>query len=305
MGKTGSLACPVRAVRPHAPRQRCQAHFLGNVAEEVSTGYRLTQANACGFGWVAQKQGLSRTPVFFLVPAPEHAPACLELEGQLRTAIRDAVNRTTRKPFYGGGLKGYQQLASIARNLHALPLPKTAYWVRLLRQVDRTLENNRPLAEMLATTYTWFLRIAVCLRYPPSTYPEAPRPTRLQVKQEMEDLLRSFAAEACGQAIPWALYSGLRKRWELFADDLLHCFDIPGCPRTTSRSKAWSATCVVVNAASADENPPNPCVSLVTPRSAARRIARNNFSNNCSGYPWLTIANSVNAKHKPKLHVNS
>ena len=164
-------------------------------------------------------------------PAPEHAQACWELEGQLRTAIRDAVNRATRKPFYWGGLKGYQQLASIARILHALSVPKTAYWVRLLRQVDRTLEHNRPLAEMLATTYTWFLRMAACLRYPPSTYREAPRPTRSQVKQEMQDLLRSFASEVHGQAIPWALYGGLRKRWDLFADDLLHCFDIPGLPQ--------------------------------------------------------------------------
>lgn len=149
----------------------------------------------------------------------------------MRTAIRDAVNRATRKPFYWGGLKGYQQLASIARILHAMPVPKTAYWVRLLRQVDRTLENNRPLAERLATTYTWFLRIAACLRYPPSTYSEAPRPTRPQVKQEMEDLLHSFKSEAHGRAIPLALYSGLRKRWALFADELLHCFDIPGLPQ--------------------------------------------------------------------------
>jgi hypothetical protein len=149
----------------------------------------------------------------------------------MRTAIRDAVNRATRKPFYWGGLKGYQQLDSIARILHALPVPKTAYWVRLLRQVDRTLENNRPVADMLAKTYAWFLRIAACLRYPPSTYAEAPRPTRLQVKQEMEALLHSFESEAHGHAIPWALYCGLRKRWELFADELLHCCDIPGLPQ--------------------------------------------------------------------------
>lgn len=28
-----------------------------------------------------------------------------------------------------------------------------------------------------------------------------------------------------------ALYRGLRNRWDLFADDLLHCFEIPGLPQ--------------------------------------------------------------------------
>jgi hypothetical protein len=146
-------------------------------------------------------------------------------------AIRDAVNRTTRKPFYWGGLKGYRQLESIAQALHSMPASENAFFSRLIRQVDRTLENNRQLAETIDKTYTWFLRIAACLRYPPSSYMEAPVPTRLQVKQEMEELLQSFEIDAIGQKIPLSLYSGLRKRWDLFGDDLLHCFDIPGLPQ--------------------------------------------------------------------------
>lgn len=38
----------------------------------------------------------------------------IELEGQMRVAIRDALNRESRKPFYWGGLKGYQQLQAIS-----------------------------------------------------------------------------------------------------------------------------------------------------------------------------------------------
>ena len=161
----------------------------------------------------------------------ESAKELVEIENQFRMAIRDAVNRANRKPFYWGGLKGYHQLESIAQALHAMPVAEHAFFSRLTRQVDRTLENNRQLAETMDKTYTWFLRIAACLRYPPSSYVEAPAPTCQQVKQEMEELLQSLEVEVCGQVVPRSLYRGLRKRWDLFGDDLLHCFDIPGLPQ--------------------------------------------------------------------------
>jgi hypothetical protein len=47
----------------------------------------------------------------------------------------------------------------------------------------------------------------------------------------MEELLRIFGSDAHGQVVPLALYGGLRKRWDLFGDDLLHCFDIAGLPQ--------------------------------------------------------------------------
>ncbi len=49
------------------------------------------------------------------VAETESAQELREIENQFRMAIRDAVNRTTRKPFYWGGLKGYRQLESIAQ----------------------------------------------------------------------------------------------------------------------------------------------------------------------------------------------
>ena len=161
----------------------------------------------------------------------ESAQELVEIEDQFRMAIRDAVNRANRKPFYWGGLKGYRQLESIAQALHTMPVDENAFFSRLTRQVDRTLENNRQLAETIDKTYTWFLRIAACLRYPPRLYVEAPAPTRQQVKQEMEELLQSLVIDVRGLAVPLSLYSGLRKRWDLFGNDLLHCFDIPGLPQ--------------------------------------------------------------------------
>lgn len=162
----------------------------------------------------------------------------VEIQDQFRAAIRDAVNRATRKPFYWGGLKGYRQLESIAQALHTMPVAENAFFSRLIRQVDRTMENNRQLAETIDKTYTWFLQIAACLRYPPSSYTESPALNSEQVKKEMEELLQNFGIEARGQVIPLMIYSGLRKRWDLFGDDLLHCFDIPGLPQDNLKVEA-------------------------------------------------------------------
>jgi hypothetical protein len=161
----------------------------------------------------------------------DNVKTLLEIEGRFRMAIRDAVNRTTRKPFYWGGLKGYRQLESVAQALHRMPVAEHAYFGRLIRQVDRTLENNRQSAETIGRAYTWLLRIAACLRYPPSSYLDAPKPTSQQVKQEMQELLQELETQARDQAILRSLYNGLRKRWDMFGDDLLYCFDIPGLPQ--------------------------------------------------------------------------
>ena len=155
----------------------------------------------------------------------------MEIEAQFRMAIRDAVNRTTRKPFYWGGLKGYRQLESIAQALHTMPVAEHTCFSRLIRQVDRVLENNRQLAERIDKAFIWLLQIAACLRYPPSSYLDAPKPTSQQVKQEMQALLQDLESEARDQTILRSLYDGLRKRWEMFGEDLLYCFDIPGLPQ--------------------------------------------------------------------------
>ncbi len=69
------------------------------------------------------------------------------------------------------------------------------------------------------------------MRYPPSCYLNAPKPTSQQVKQEMQELLQELETEACDQAILRSLYDGLRKCWQMLGDNLLHCIDIPGLPQ--------------------------------------------------------------------------
>ena len=94
----------------------------------------------------------------------------MEIEVQIRVAIRDAVNRKSRKPFYWGGLKGYEQLGAIAQALGEVSCGEAAagYLRRLKTRVDQVVEKYRVTVEDLREAHTWLRDIAGCLRYPPS-----------------------------------------------------------------------------------------------------------------------------------------
>jgi hypothetical protein len=111
----------------------------------------------------------------------------------MRIAIRDALYRTSRKPFQWGGLQGYQQLQVIAESLQELcnADPDNRYWRQLSCQVERTVEKNRAIATQLAEAHQWLLRIAACLRYPPQDGPDQVVSGQ-QVTQEMEQLLPCY-----------------------------------------------------------------------------------------------------------------
>jgi hypothetical protein len=153
----------------------------------------------------------------------------------MRLAIRDSVNRASRKPFHWGGLVGYRQLEGIAQALHAVPLEDdTAYLRRLASQVDRVVEKNRPQAQDVAKAHTWLIRIADCLRYPPSACPTSDlpgtRPSSDQVRQEMEELLQQFQPDLKRQPAQAALYHAWHRLWNTCGSDVLPCYDIPGLP---------------------------------------------------------------------------
>jgi hypothetical protein len=157
----------------------------------------------------------------------------MEIEAQIRTAVRDAVNRESRKPFFWGGLKGFQQLDAIAQGLHAVvgTPTETAYFRQLIKQVDRALEQNRELADGLQEAHTWLRRIAACLRYPPRSYPDWDNLTSQQIAQEMETLLQQLCQQAqTGHYVLKMLYNAVDYRWNLYGQDLLPCYDIPGLP---------------------------------------------------------------------------
>ncbi len=160
----------------------------------------------------------------------------IELERQTRVAIRDAVNRGSRKPFYWGGLKGYQQLQAVSEALQRVPSgePGTGYLHRLATQINRALERNRVLAQDLQEAHTWLRRIAQCLRYPPSSYSNMDglevSLNSQQVKQEMQVLLDEFQPDLTRRPAQTALFHAWHQVWEDSGPEWLHCYDIPGLP---------------------------------------------------------------------------
>ena len=200
---------------------------------------------------------------------PNAAEELCEIAHPFRVAIRDAVNRPSRKPFYWGGLQGYRQLEAIGQVLHAMPVAGNAYFSLLIQQVDRTLVRNRSWAEELDKTHTWFLRIAACLRYPPSSHPNALQTTRQQVEQEMLELLQDFAADACRRIVPLRPYSGLHHLRNCSPRTSSAALRSLVCHPTTSRSRACLGGYAAINGASADGNPPSPYAIFGSFRSAS------------------------------------
>ena len=157
----------------------------------------------------------------------------IQIETQIHQAIRDAVNRNSRKPFSWGGLVGYQQLQAIAQALGLLKdgNPENRYLRYLAQRVEWVLVKNRTVAEDLHTAHQGLVQIANCLGYPPkSNGSDIPPRTSQQVAQEIEAYLQGFHPTGKLQRAQVSLYSALHKRWKLYAQELLYCYDIPGLP---------------------------------------------------------------------------
>jgi len=159
----------------------------------------------------------------------------------MRSAIRDAVNLASRKPFSWGGLRGYEQLAAIAQALSEVSPgePETDYLQRLKMRVERVVETYRVNAADLKEAHTWLRQIARCLRYPPPDTPPASAVTGAQVKQEMDALLASFQPDFKRKPAQAALHAVWRRTWQTYGPDLLPCYDIPGLPQDNLRLEAF------------------------------------------------------------------
>jgi hypothetical protein len=155
------------------------------------------------------------------------------LERQLKQAIRDAVNRPSRKPFAWGGLTGYRQLSAIAHGIRQLvdATPETRYLRRLLSQVERALENYRALARDLTAAHDWLRRVAAVLHYRhPADEASSEELSSQSVAHAMKELLAAFQPDVKREPAQCALYNALSRTWDAFGPDLLHCYDIQGLP---------------------------------------------------------------------------
>src|SRR4030042_5212224 len=97
-------------------------------------------------------------------------PVLIWIGTQVRQAIRDAVNRSSRKPFAWGGLSGYEQLEAMIRGLDQIRGNnfESDYLLCLRSRVERVLVKTKTVAEDLKRAYQILLQVAQCLRYPPS-----------------------------------------------------------------------------------------------------------------------------------------
>jgi hypothetical protein len=157
------------------------------------------------------------------------------IETQVRQAIRDAVNRCSRKPFAWGGLSGYEQLEAMAKGLDQIwgKNLQSDYLLWLRTRVERVLAKNKTVAEDLKRAHQILLQVAQCLRYPPSAQ-ELQFKEQISsqlVAQEMTKLIEETRPSGKVQRAQIRLQGVLKRRWELYGPELLYCYDIPGLPQ--------------------------------------------------------------------------
>jgi hypothetical protein len=156
----------------------------------------------------------------------------IAIEQHIRCAIRDAVNRSSRKPFTWGGLAGYEQVDAIAQALHHLPdVKETMYLRSVLPQLDRALSVHAELAADVRAAHTQLRTIAACLHYGAD---EAAKPsvplTGQAVGQAMERLLSEFRPDPKRQVAQAALQCAWHRVWKAWKEELLTCYGIPSLP---------------------------------------------------------------------------
>ena len=124
----------------------------------------------------------------------------------------------------------------IAKGLHQIlaNVPESSYLQRLSKQVDRAVAMGRLQANDLKESHEWLQKIAACLRYPASKYPEQ-HVTGAQVAQEMELLQQQFQPKQRYRRPQMALCSNLQRLWNAYGEHLLPCYDIPGLPADNLR----------------------------------------------------------------------
>ncbi len=175
----------------------------------------------------------------------------MAVEAQIRAAIRDCVNRTSRKPFHWGGIQGYQQLSAIGEILRSLPCRAidTDYLSILSVWVDQALINNLSVASDLEQAHQWLQRITDCLHYPKYskickdnvidiTDTNNSLLTSFQVRREMEELLEQFRPDPQHHPAQFALKKKLQRLWHKYGTNLLYCYDIPGLPPDNLKMEA-------------------------------------------------------------------
>ena len=161
--------------------------------------------------------------------------------GYYRRAIRDALNRTSRKPFQCGGLRGYDQLVGIERHLQQqCTHTKRDPYLNLLRQrVQSALASTAAQAEQVRQMHTFLTQVERYLAQAsrPTTRTDkrelaVPAPGSQTVAQELEKMFSDLVQQSKTCPLARRLHRRWRSMSKTWLPGILHCYDIAGLPRS-------------------------------------------------------------------------
>jgi hypothetical protein len=161
--------------------------------------------------------------------------------GYYRRAIRDALSRSSRKPFQCGGLQGYDQLVGISQHLsqRRMQSEPDPYLDQVRHDVQRALRATASQAESVRQARTLLTQVEHYLAGVPcpSLEPDA-QETGLPISDSktVQRKLEKMISDSVQQPNICPLTRRLVRKWramsETWLPDILHCYDVPGLPRS-------------------------------------------------------------------------
>jgi hypothetical protein len=169
------------------------------------------------------------------------AAALQHYYGYYRRAIRDALNRSSRKPFQCGGLRGYDQLVGIERHLQQqCTRGKRDPYLNLLHQrVQSALASTVTQAEQVRQMHTFLTQVERYLAQVPRPTTRTDKrklavsaPGSQAVEQELQRMFSDLIQPSKTCPLAWRLNRRWRSMSKTWLPGILHCYDIPGLPRS-------------------------------------------------------------------------
>jgi hypothetical protein len=161
--------------------------------------------------------------------------------GHYRRAIRDALHRPSRKPFPLGGLRGYDQLVAIEQHLRQQRLHSgTDPYLSLLHdRVQRAVTMTATQAEQVRQMHTFLMQVEHYLAEVPRPSVETDKqetgvtvPGSQAVQEKLEEMFSDLAQKSKTSRLAWQMTRKWRYLSKAWLPDILHCYDIPGLPRS-------------------------------------------------------------------------
>lgn len=158
-----------------------------------------------------------------------------------RRAIRDALHRSSRKPFQFGGLRGYDQLVAIEQHLQQQHLRSgpDPYLLLLHDRVQRAVTMAAAQAEQVRQMHTFLTQVEHYLAEVPRPNvgtdkgeTVVPAPGSQAVQKKLEKMVSDLAQKSKTSRLAWQMTRKWRYLSKAWLPDILHCYDIPGLPRS-------------------------------------------------------------------------